>query len=1194
MPATSQFALLPIRSSFFVIHAPIRLLLLLFLLLPSAHSQSLDILYTGRLLGYFRIPDHITRDTTSCPGESTILSGPVTTFLQQVKDQRTWHSVLVGTGDNFAPDYYSRVFTPAHSSNTTIQLNEARDEWEWLKGENGTPSAWTYLLQKQLSAAQIERRLDPKIPMDPVACFLIRAQYTALVPGKHDFYFGPGRVRALHDLLKSNGIYLLGANLIRETTLRDDSRKPLPDPEGDAFIRRYGYRKSTLSLPTAITPWLRRIKLPLNIPKTQGQAVVSAMICRTDDGDPSRFEAGSRERACSDLSRSDKSHDDWRLPGVLHLTAGKAYLACVAPSGNGSLLDCQSFTVVTPFLSDECHPWASKTLTDPSNSKKTIEVSIFGVVDSDFSSHVGSLNLQYKYDNARDSPLGKYYQSSINAIDPAVVLEQQLQQCNEFQACRDSHKVLLAQMASPRANILTSRLGFPFEAVVTQTDASLATEDQSSTRYPRSCNTGCRFRTTFILAPMPIYTDSGLDIHIHRASLTSGDTATLNLRTSWNVSAQRPAVSHLAANGSAQADTTLAEMTTRYLLHDLRIQADDFSTATLRAMQSYTASDIAIIQKRDLYQPKEYSTLKISPGSVQEAIDRILWKGDFLVVRDLPGSAIKALIEKSQDFAGQEKPGADVIDLEHNRELATLGILNHHDTWLVNGKELQDKQLYSVATTDYLAFGDTGYSAFKTAAFPTPARLTQFRTLDRLSSVVCHELTKNVNDDACSSLKSAGNQYFDVTRQLPPPSRPPATFRQAVKEAIRQGVHADDPYSSSNRPSEYAQQNRTYWQLSLDKLEGTFNTYSHNSPTEKSLATKFGGISNARASTNTNSALDSSLRLRLARVGRLWEPYFLVEGEFSQASLRQSDKRQVMPGGTCNGSQVDSYCYTDVLVKTQKKNSLAFEDGINLQLLPRARYLPTLKLLVALRYQVQPIAPLTSLDYGGTLPKQVSLTGTRIFSNREGFRWQGKKSWFESGYQTGFAFRSPVGYQLNDNPNYACYAASAESSASLATCLKSFGAAAVFDSSTVVTPLLQTRFQHGLFVNFRAQLPLVFAKGLYYVVENHGDLYFNRGLAPTTKATTATDPQFDRYIITGRGDTTLDTRYESSLAQALLIPVWGNFMLKPKFEIYVFRNKGLRGDSLVGMESSIGVEYRFQWHTGLGFLNSLRYPNPPE
>src|SRR5260370_35038985 len=66
------------------------------------------------------------------------------------------------------------------------------------------------------------------VPADNVGCFLVREKYTAVVPGKHDFYFGPERLRELVRFLaskkKEDGEYvkMLSEKEVIETSWKND------------------------------------------------------------------------------------------------------------------------------------------------------------------------------------------------------------------------------------------------------------------------------------------------------------------------------------------------------------------------------------------------------------------------------------------------------------------------------------------------------------------------------------------------------------------------------------------------------------------------------------------------------------------------------------------------------------------------------------------------------------------------------------------------------------------------------------------------------------------------------------------------------------------------------------------------------------------------------------------------------------
>src|SRR5262249_26243662 len=89
------------------------------------------------------------------------------------------------------------------------------------------------------------------IPTDNVGCFIRRAGSSAIVPGKHDFYFGPERLRELARFLASpppsptagvaapdqaagnaqKAVQMLASNLIIKTTWIDPKPTQPPDDE---------------------------------------------------------------------------------------------------------------------------------------------------------------------------------------------------------------------------------------------------------------------------------------------------------------------------------------------------------------------------------------------------------------------------------------------------------------------------------------------------------------------------------------------------------------------------------------------------------------------------------------------------------------------------------------------------------------------------------------------------------------------------------------------------------------------------------------------------------------------------------------------------------------------------------------------------------------------------------------------------
>jgi hypothetical protein len=77
-----------------------------------------------------------------------------------------------------------------------------------------------------------------------------------------------------------------------------------------------------------------------------------------------------------------------------------------------------------------------------------------------------------------------------------------------------------------------------------------------------------------------------------------------------------------------------------------------------------------------------------------------------------------------------------------------------------------------------------------------------------------------------------------------------------------------------------------------------------------------------------------------------------------------------------------------------------------------------------------------------------------------------------------------------------------------------------------------------------------------------------------------------------RHDVSLDTKYSDQLTASLVVPVVGNLSLVPKVDIFFYQNK-VDLNFFRSVQTSVGLQYRFDWHAGLSFRKALRYPNPP-
>jgi len=219
----------------------------------------LDVFYAGRTLGYFRHPDRQSLSMNSCGWEGKPMNDAVIGFENVWKNLRAPNSLLVGMGDNFAPQLEARTFE------TDKIPFQGKDLFVW----NGAKR-----LYKEVTEP---RPYDPPIdviPADNVGCFILKMGYAALVPGKHDFYFGPDYLRMMAKFLyqdPTTGTALLAANLSISTTAPDAKpRQPLYMIEHD--LNAHGKRaysvlppiykddpSPSITFPDVVMPWYRKV-----------------------------------------------------------------------------------------------------------------------------------------------------------------------------------------------------------------------------------------------------------------------------------------------------------------------------------------------------------------------------------------------------------------------------------------------------------------------------------------------------------------------------------------------------------------------------------------------------------------------------------------------------------------------------------------------------------------------------------------------------------------------------------------------------------------------------------------------------------------------------------------------------------------------------------------------------------------------
>ncbi|MBM3737141.1 MAG: hypothetical protein FJW39_15280 [Acidobacteria bacterium] len=1130
-----------------------------------------SIFYTGRTLGYLRHPDRQTDKDDACKQPDGNALPQVKAFLEELNRWPAGDRLLLGLGDNLAGEGNSRM----------LYLNgkpKPKDELEPVH-ENG---AWVW--KTKLTDAQQKKLLSGRstLPADNVACFLIHAGYAALVPGKHDFHFGPERLRQIARLLARHGTHMLATNLSISTT---QSNAPPPRPD---YLKKLPFRTSStgvsVDLPDVVLPWLKRVRLrgafrfqraldefssaaaveradpaerPAKITIKDESATTYDVewrmqrveLCEADrPGNPDSISPGPGctplNPAYAALGRGRPTNDvDLDFPPGFEWKAGQNYGLCIYEAGANQPY-CARFSVHTPFFQ---YPLGFGDAPDPyvlreSNGHK---FAIFGVVDTDLRDHVGLLNDTWLYRTSASDNKNRREDVSVVVADPVRALQQLLQHCDANPDCRDRRRILLAHMPHDRASLLPLRLGQRFDLILAQTDDRHATGNESITRTLSGAA-----RPGFVAVPRQVYSASkpdAINLALQRLRLIEDPAQPSQWTMANEVYSREKELPSLGSNGSDSLRKSLesAAKVNRWLRTSVDpgpaswSSTDLFFRVALAEMREHHHTDIALLQRRDIFEPAFHARVPSAPEDVQKVVDRALWKGDFVVRIEATGATIRAVMDRSAQFDRLDRDALH-SDTEPGRGLVTLGLVRHPDSrlWHVNGEPLEDSRLYTIAATDYVALGDTGYPEFRKPPVGPPLRLKDFAHITPLNPLVCRAL---VDDDRhCRESELAQPDYFPTSNLRPFDTRPGFTTFRRWRAWPSQGFVRPKAMATANA-AESGTHNRPVYSLALERIDFSYSLYRHGQATERELPQRFSGVGISQLAAPWSRALGSSARLRGRRAGKTWDQFLVAEQAYSSQLTRQADG-------------------TDLL--DQKSNLFATEGGVNLRIWPwRNKSVPDVKALGSVRWQTQWARPGTAFSLGSRGVIRGFNDRTTTVLGKVGVRVQNVNSWLETGYQNGVILDSPVAYEFFKE-GLAAVTCNPEAQRSLATCL----AATRVERDWGFRPIHDTRRQQGLFLNFRMQMPLPVGDGrLFYVMENRGDLFLNRH----------------------GHDISLDTRYLDVWTHTLLIPIWGGMNLAPKIEYWFFKNK-VDFNFFRSRQSSIGVQYRFDWRYGMRWKTALR------
>jgi hypothetical protein len=1197
----------------------------------NLEQKSFTVIYGGRLMGYFRWPDQqrIASTGGGCAAPASLLAeanqndianmSNAARFLHELNNLRkSSETVLVGTGDNFAPELYATTVAPSPATNPH-GLRTVPKDWllwdflsdppRWITNEDASPS-----LSSKLSDGY------GWVAEDNVACFLKTAQYDALVPGKFDFYFGPERLRQLARLLASEGrdglgsVQMLGANLVIATR-EQSANPPIPDwLQKNAFEGIPANLDSEIKRGDVVLPWLRTIRLAHKRDKKGNVLVQTLEICRPPatvgfwSSDETKILQASKDPGvCTALVEftNDNGSSAYRMPDDFVLQAGAMYsLILRTPGEGGEKVYADYFFTAHPFFtypnpisapganpsrldnsSISPAPYALKVSTDPEK-----EMAIFGIVDQELKVSIGSLN--YSWINKREGLV-----TEVDILDPVLSLRQVLQYFDADYQARyrrpfRGKKILLAQMRYHRAQEVTSVFPGVFSAVITEADSAHSSDayEMNIKISPTTADTGLVpshadigtdtaqnlkwIEPTVELIPKSFYDNDArlpaFKLKLQLQVLQFGKVASCRPASGadcaevWRFDHQR--ITSALNNPPQQVfspNNPFSEALHR-VAHNLKVETEaaypktaqevqtTFEQVTLATIRRYPGAaslpffsktaevDVSLLQKRDWFDAYvDKLPDSSSQDLLQETIDRILWKGDFLHRIAVTGAQLRSAIEQSSAF---DRLDADSLSLAHERRrgLAVLGLYRDpvSKNYFVNGDSLDDKKLYSVVTSDFTALGDTGYPSLR-EQFWRPASPENVKMLLHISALVCSQF-RATDTFAHANCRPQVNlsSYFDEISATPLDTRRGVT---SVKHFLN-WLTLKVPPQPLKRASELEKsvQERGRWNFAIEDISTGYSINRHNAGTEKSLADRLSGIQESGLTDSKTSSWNARFHAESSRTQRRFQFFFRQELDFQRRTTRLADES----------------------IKPERpQNNFGLEAGVRVPL-PAQNILGKVQLTASIRDDTQVKVPYSVFALGedpeGKSLGNMILKGQRrngALVKKLGLRVESRGKAFDFGFQSGTTHAVPAEYIFNPGASaqLSCVVPTSRAAQSVTDCISRNGN---INRDTPYSIRFTDRPVQGIFWKVQLAAPLRRDR-FTYNIESRGNLYFHTG-----------------------NDSSVETYYLTTLSQSLHVPILGSLSLVPRLDLIFFENKVER-HSLTRIQSSISLMYVLDWRSGL-------------
>jgi hypothetical protein len=471
--------------------------------------------------------------------------------------------------------------------------------------------------------------------------------------------------------------------------------------------------------------------------------------------------------------------------------------------------------------------------------------------------------------------------------------------------------------------------------------------------------------------------------------------------------------------------------------------------------------------------------------------------------------------------------------------------------FLINGEVIDPNRLYSIATTDYIGVGDTGYPEIVEPGFGNPQVAVDFpKHLDSISSLVCEyhkwqpcqaEINLDANldelatvpfDQGPSLTNSRKFWYWTHIPYLTNPDMHPPESRAVI---------------SGKGLAEVRAQDRRVWFLSHSSTAG-LTAVDNNVSVAKQKA-EFSAISSpSQVQAKEAHELSFTLKDTGGFKGRRVDGYLQPELNYDNVVTGQS----VPPA-----------------VSNLKQNLLAGEGGFFLH---KARDYPRLGLVLSARDEsqvVQPVEAVTLADPGKS-PLNFSHDRTNWLFGHVGFRAQNRRSYFEGGFELGdaqrvtaFNFTGPAGAQ-------SCPFAASPGAQDEPDCVRthSSGANPTITAQSAASASIGSAFRYGWYSTMHLVVPI--QSRLSYTFDNTFD-----------------------YFYAGNNSISTDMLYRDLWSNSLSLAITPNFSIAPKFDVFFYENQVER-NFFRQVQTSIALKYSFDWFSGSRWKTALRYTEPKQ